>query len=397
LHSCSARRAVRLGRGVDQEAAITPIDLAGVLPIEVGRDAPVAPSIPIPNPIGGVGSWVGGKVVDAVKALLRALSDDFLKQLADPVVRYVLHTPDLLVEATLRSYWLVSLSALFACAGLLVAIAGVAVIPGNTNRLSMAAREAISIRLPGCLLTAAISLPLVALEVALANRLVDAFVGAGFGSGNNPLWNALTQAVHGDAGAGLALLVTTTVGVVLLIALVVVGLIRWATLWLLVVLAPVAMGFALLPSGAGVARLWWRLQLATVFLPVANAVLVGTYVAMFTSERTGLTGALAGVAVLALMTKLPGWVAGVAVGVEAAEVSHRLRRASRTTRHVATSAVGVVTPTPPANAQARYSATKRTPSAQGGSTASRRTATPRGTPRATPSQEKPREPPLRPR
>ena len=295
----------------------------------------------MPNPFDGIGSFVGGRIVDAVTALLRALSEDFLNQLAAPVARYVLQTPDLLAETTLRRYWLISLAALTACSGLLIAIAGVAMIPGRSSRFSLAAREAVGVRLGACLLTAAMSLPVVALEVELANRLSDAFVAEGFASGDNPLWTALNQAVRGDAGAGLALLVATTVGVVLLVSLLVVGLIRWATVWLLIVLAPVAMGFALLPGGAGVARLWWRLQVATVFLPVANAVLLGTYVAMFTSEQTGLVGALSGVAVLALMTKLPAWVAGVAVGVEAHDVAHRLRRGGRTAQRVVVTTAGV--------------------------------------------------------
>jgi hypothetical protein len=237
----------------------------------------------------------------------------------------------------LRTYWLTALSALFACSGLVVALAGLGIITGGT-RLGQQARLAVGVRLPACLLTAAVSLPLVALEVRLANSLVSAFVTDGFASGNNPLWTALTAAAHGDAGAGLALLVTTVVGVVLLVALVVVGLARWASLWLLIILAPVAMGFAVLPGGESVARVWWRLQLATVFLPVANAVLLGTYVAMFTSDRSGLVGGLSGVAVLALMTKLPAWIGGTAVGVDAHEVAHRLRRGTTRARVMAGSA-----------------------------------------------------------
>ncbi|GAC1442397.1 MAG: hypothetical protein NVSMB55_13000 [Mycobacteriales bacterium] len=293
--------------------------------------------IGIPNPIDAVGSAIGGQVVNAVTAVLRALSDDFLGQLAAPVARYVLSTPDLLAEPTLRAYWLVALAALFACSALPVALAGLGIVTGGT-RLGEQARLAVGVRLPACLLTAGVSLPLVALEVQLANRLVGAFVTDGFAAGDNPLWRALTAATHGDAGAGLAVLVTTVVGVVLLVGLVVLGLARWATLWLLIILAPVAMGFAVLPGGEHLARVWWRLQIATVFLPVANAVLLGTYVAMFTSDRSGLVGALSGVAVLALMTKLPTWVAGAAVGVEVHEISRRLRRGTSRVRGIAGSA-----------------------------------------------------------
>jgi hypothetical protein len=322
-------------------------------------DVRPAINLPIPGPdsiTNAVGDFVGDHLGDAVKSLLSALSKDFLDQLAAPVARYVLHTPDLLAEVSLRRFWLVALSVLLACTGLLVAIAGLAVSTGAQSRLGMLARESLGVRLPGCLVTAAVSLPLVAVEVELANRLVDTFLTTGFASGNNPLWVALGQAVNGDAGAGLAVVVTTAVGVVLLVALVVLGLARWATLWLLVVLAPLAMGFALLPGGAGVGRLWWRLQMATVFLPVANAILLGTYVAMFTSDRSGLVGALSGVAVLALMTKLPGWVAGHATHVDAGELTGRIRRSTATPKRMAVRSIA-----PMSSAGRRSPASSTTP------------------------------------
>ena len=310
------------------------------LPATVWSQGPAA--LAVPNPFDELGGFVADRIVDSVRALLRALAEDFLANLAAPVARYVLHTPDLMAEATLRQYWLVALSCLLAVAGLMMAIAGTAMIPGATTRVSLAAREVVGVRLVGCVLTAAVSLPLIALEVGLANRLVDTLIPAGFSSGDNPLWSALTAAVRGDAAAGLALLVTTVVGVALLVGLVVLGLARWATLWLLVVCGPFFMGFAMLPNGAGMARVWWRLQLAAAFLPIGHAVLLGTYVAMFTSEQSGLVGALSGVAVLALMTKLPGWAAGIAIGIEAGEITHRLRRGARPVRAVATRTVSVV-------------------------------------------------------
>lgn len=299
--------------------------LRPVLP--AGPPVPDQQTFGIPNPFSDLGSYIVGHVTDAVTGLLRSLSGDFLDQLAAPVARYVLHTPDITGEPTLAHYWLTSLAVLGACLGLLLAIAGTAIITGPASRLGLAAREALGVRLAGGVVTAAVSLPLVALEVELANRIVDVFIGTGFAAGHNPLWAALTQAAHGNPGSGLAVLVTVTVGVILLVALLVGALARWATLWLLVVLAPLAMGLAVLPGGQGVARLWWRLQAVTVLLPIANAVLLGTYVAMFTSDQTGLTGALAGVAVLALMTKLPGWAAGAALHTTPSELSSRIHRA----------------------------------------------------------------------
>lgn len=287
----------------------------------------------LPDPLADLGRYVVGHTADAVAGLLRALAGDFLAQVASPVTRYALHTPDLAAEPTLRAHWLVALAVLGACAGLLLAVAGLALIPGGSSRLALAAREALGVRLAGGLATAALSLPLVALEVQLANRVVDAFIAGRGTTGADPVSAVIGRALHGDAGAGLAVLAIATVGVVLLVSLLVLSLIRWASLWLLVVLAPIAMGLAVLPGGTGVARLWWRLQLTTVLLPVANAVLLSSYVAMFSSDRTGLVGALSGVAVLALLVKLPGWAAGAALGTASAaglhDVTGRLHRARR--------------------------------------------------------------------
>lgn len=311
-----------LGPPTDTEAAITTTALVAFLPAA----SPAAGSgalIPIiPNPF----DLVGDGIVAAVRALLRGLVEDFLKSLAEPVLRYVLHTPDLLAEPTLRRMWATSLAALFVLAGLLVAISGTAMITGSSTRIGLAAREAVGVRLASAMLTAAVSLPVVAVEVRLANSLVDALTQASLDSAADPMTSIFLRHLGGDPGSSLALLVTTVVGVVFLVVLTILGLARWATLWLLVVLAPFAMGLSLLPSGGAAARAWWRLQVTAVFLPVAHAVLIGTYVAMFSSNRSGFVGALAGVATLALMAKLPGWAAGAAMGLDGGDVVHRVRR-----------------------------------------------------------------------
>src|SRR3712207_2975502 len=194
------------GVGPDQEAAINTLGYAAPLPAMPASDVPAAlhASGPIPNPI----DWVGDRVADGVESLLRRIVEDFTQELAAPVARFVLHTPDLLAEDTLRRLWLVSLGVLFAVAGLLVAISATAMVTGST-RLGLASREAISNRLAGSLLTAAVSLPLVALEVQLANKVVDAFVSEGFGAASNPLWRTLGKAALGDVGSGFALLISS--------------------------------------------------------------------------------------------------------------------------------------------------------------------------------------------
>jgi hypothetical protein len=318
-----------LGPPTDPEAAIITNALVAFLPAASPATGPGA-QLPIPNPFGFVGDGIGS----LIRGLLRDLVDDFLKNLAEPVLRYVLHTPDLLAEPTLRRLWATSLAALFVLAGLLVGIAGTAMITGSSTRMGVAAREAVGVRLASALLTAAVSLPVVALEVQLANKLVDALTAAGLDGAADPISSVFIRNLQGDLGSSLALLVTTLVAVVFLVVLTVLGLARWATLWLLIVLAPFAAGLSLLPSGGGAMRAWWRLQVTAVFLPIAHAVLIATWLAMFSSDKTGFVGALAGVATLALMAKLPGWAAGAAMGLDGGDVTRRVYRGHLLSRRV---------------------------------------------------------------
>jgi hypothetical protein len=337
----------------------------GVLPVASPATGPGA-GLPIPNPFG----YIGDKIGDSIRGLLHDLVDDFLKHLAEPVLRYVLHTPDLLAEPTLRRLWSTSLAALLILAALLVCIAGTAMITGSSTRIGMAAREAVGVRLAGALLTAAVSLPVVALEVQLANHLVDALTSAGLDGAADPMTTVFLKNLSGDVGSSFALLVTTLVGVVFLVVLTIVGLARWATLWLLIVLAPFAMGLSLLPTGGAAARGWWRLQVTAVFLPVAHAVLVATFVAMFSSNTNPFVGALAGVATLGLMAKLPGWAAGAAMGADGGDMVRRSHGYARTAVRTA-----VAAKSGGASAAAHAAATGALPSRRGGAGGG---ATPRG-------------------
>jgi len=257
----------------------------------------------------------------AAGAALTALRLGLTRALAGPLAGYLLHTGNLTADPRLVGLWRTSLACLAACLVVPLAVAGLALISGHRGGAS--AREALTPtgRQLAPLATALAALPATALEVGLANRLVDALLPAGEQDG---LWQRM--ALGGPTG-NLAVAVGSTLLVGILVVVAVLALARWATLWLLVALAPIAMGFALLP-GPGAARLtstWWRLQAAAVFLPVAQATALAAYVAMFLGSRDPVAGAFAGVAVLVLVAKLPSWVAGVAAGAEFRDFTLRLR------------------------------------------------------------------------
>jgi hypothetical protein len=255
----------------------------------------------------GIFTGAGGAVAGAAGALARSLSGPF----AD----YLLHTRGL-TDPRLVSLWRTSLACLAAALVLPAAICGLAVITGRAGPAPAWGRSRLA-----ALATAVGALPATVAEAALANALTAALLPHG-GPG---LWQRLAEPA--GAGRDIALTVGALVSCGLLLVVAVLALARWATLWLLIGLAPVAMGFALLPGGDRLVATWWRLQLAAIFLPVGQAVALATYLAMFAGSRDPLVGCLAGIAVLVLVAKLPAWAAGIAVGVETRDFTARIRGA----------------------------------------------------------------------
>lgn len=256
------------------------------------------------DPFTGAGALVAG----AAGALGRAL--------AGPLAGYLLATRGL-GDPRLSAMWRLSLAVLAAALVLLIAIWGLA--------LSAGTRQVAPLTRLAALATAVVALPATRAEAGLANALSAALLPRAGGS----LWRELVA----PAGAGqqVAATVSALLAAALLVVVAVLALARWATVWLLVALAPVAMGFALLPGGARLPGTWWRLQVTALFLPVAQAVALATYQALF-SGTAPLVGSLAGVAVLVLLAKLPAWSAGLALGVESRDFTARFRGAVLTHR-----------------------------------------------------------------
>lgn len=170
--------------------------------------------------------------------------------------------------------------------------------------------------------TAKVLVPRVALAAILANASL-ALCGALVA-----LNNALVAALLGPGGAAVfaefaaALGVTdplhTMVGIlvgivaaVLALLLVVLFVGRALLLLLLTVLAPLALATYALPQTSEVARVWWRVFLALLFVQVVQAMLVAVAVTVFghtdwiAEPASGLVSALLAVTVLYLLFRLP--------------------------------------------------------------------------------------------
>ncbi|MHB2022273.1 MAG: hypothetical protein ACYCO3_02920 [Mycobacteriales bacterium] len=250
-------------------------------------------------------------------ALFGAPATQIADALAGPLARYLLATRGL-QSHRLAGLWALSLACLAAALVLPVTLWGLTLItgaPAGPLRIRVAA-----------LATAVVALPATRAEASLANALSALLLPRP----DPRLWRAL--AVPAGAGRAVTATVAAAIAALLLLVVAVLALARWASLWLLVGLAPIAMGFALLPGPGRLLGTWWRLQLTAVFLPVAQAVLLASYLAMFAGGADPLTAALAGLAVLVLLAKLPAWAAGLALGVETRDFTGRFRGAVLTGR-----------------------------------------------------------------
>jgi hypothetical protein len=278
---------------------------------------------PVPG-LASAGALLAHGLGSALTALARDLVVGLLHGLLLPITTYLLRTPDLLSQRGLREIWLTALGCFAVLCVPLVALSGAVVAAGRAQA------GAPLTRLAGCAATAVVALPVVAWEARLADALVAALLPQVADLASTPLVTALAGAAAGSGADRLGLLAVSLVGTLLLALLAVQALLRWAALWLLVGLAPLVAALGLLPGDGGPSclRLWWRLQLGTVFLPVAHAVLLGSYAAMFAGDTNGLVAALAGVGVLVLLTRLPAWAAGQAVHLGPRDVTGPLRRAA---------------------------------------------------------------------
>ncbi len=270
------------------------------------------------------GGLVAEGIGAAVTGLVRGAVEDLLHGVAVPITAYLLHTPDLFARAGLRSLWLIALGCFFVLAIPLVTLGGAAAAAGRVPAAAPLGR------LAGCTATAVAAFPVMGVEVRLANALAGVFLPRAADLARAPLVGALAGAAVGSGQDRLGLLAVSVVGTALLAVLAVQALLRWSALWLLVALAPLVAALGMLPGEGGPSclRLWWRLQLGTVFLPVVHAVLLGSYAAMFAGDRSGLDAALAGVGVLTLLTRVPAWAAGQVVHLGSRDVTGPLRRAA---------------------------------------------------------------------
>lgn len=230
----------------------------------------------------------------------------FVHTLLSGLAAFALSTPEFTSLPAVRDLWAATLgiSAGFALL-LLLASAGLGVLPAAIPGLPPLSLRHIAVRLVAAILLSTQSLRLTGWLIGFNNALIRAVTH------HADLLGSLREPA--PAGGLLVVLVTLLPYLTLLIALAVIYAIRIAELLVLTVLAPVAAVFLIHPGTERLTTLWALELTAVTFLQFAQAILLELFqvVAILLPGSEGTVAALAStLALLVLTVRLPGWMSG---------------------------------------------------------------------------------------
>ncbi|WP_460366517.1 hypothetical protein, partial [Actinocorallia lasiicapitis] len=283
---------------------------------------PSAPAVPA-SPEGGCGFIdVGCKAREAIDGwfahLVRSAAEPVLAMLGSTI----LATPELDAPSMARSVELWELSRTIAntCFVLLVTVAGVLLIAGQSMPGQVSPRELVP-RLIWAFLAANLSLIAIGYAITLANGLSQAFL-ADAGSRIDP--ETVAKAIGkmllaGVASQGVFIAIVALVVVVLAVAVVFTYVVRLALTMVVIAAAPLGLILHALPMTEGIARLWWRSLAGLLAIQVAQSLVLVTAVQLLFAKnpagteglvgQTDLSDLLMAICLLFILVKIPGWVA----------------------------------------------------------------------------------------
>jgi hypothetical protein len=261
----------------------------------------VGPPLPAPSPPStgkeveaGKASHPGffdipGQIENAINEWFAGLVRDALDPAMVLVGRLLLSTPEIVGQASVRSYWQLSLGIADSLLVLVIIVAGALVMAHESLQTRYALKDVLPRLLLAGILTNA-SLAISGQMVNIANALASGFLGDGVDpeQAGRTLEHLVLNAI---AGGGIFLVLLGLACAVLAVGLLVLYLIRAAAIVFLVGAAPVCLLAHGLPQTEGLARLWWRLMFALLGVQVAQAlVLAGAVHVFFASGGHGVLG-----------------------------------------------------------------------------------------------------------
>ncbi|WP_156819604.1 hypothetical protein [Pseudonocardia sp. HH130630-07] len=269
---------------------------------------------------------VSACVAESFTDMARSVVADVLNPALVLLSRSLLATPQLTEMPRVAELWGMSWQLMVTVYGLLIVAGGLLVMVHQTIQTRTGLRQVLPRLLVG-FVAGAVSMPLCAMAIEVANALSRAAIGDGVDpvTGAGGLQELMQAAITGSsatggAPAGLVASIFVLPVVVLVLAVLAGWVLRVAVTVLLIVAAPLALMWHALPQTEGVARWWWRalagclatqvLQSLVLIVGLRIMLVPGNFVPAMGAVPTGsgLVAILTVTVLLWILWKIPGWV-----------------------------------------------------------------------------------------
>lgn len=264
---------------------------------------------------------IPAEVEHAINDWFKGLVTDALNPTLALVGKTVLSTPQLATQSRVTQLWQISLGIADALLILFVIAGGMLVMTHETVQSRHALKDILPRLLLGALASNA-SLALSGQMISLANALSAGMLGVGVSPAG-----AATRLEGFVVGAlsdgGIFLIFLGLACAVFAVVLVILYIVRTATIVLLVCAAPLMLLCHTLPQTDGLAQLWWRGLIAALGVQIAQALVMTAAVTVFlTPDRGGVLGfsvtggmvdMLVALCLLWVLVRIPFWAKDMAL------------------------------------------------------------------------------------
>lgn len=313
--------------------APTPGGLSGQRPVQPWTtplqppsppDTPVVPAGPgVPLPPGWVkpepfdpqcaGWQLGCQLIDAIHQWFIDVAADATMPSLEMVSDALLQVPDVTTVGQVTDLWEINRWIANTVFVLFIVAGGIVIASHETVQTRFSAREVLPRIVTGFVAVNA-NMPVIGQSISATNALAAAVLGEHSMSGvATNIEDTIEGALRQDAlfAVGVALFV-----LVLILVLVAGYVVRVALTIIIVAAAPIALACHASPYSEGVAKLWWRMLLVVLAIPLLQSLTLVVFVDVFFGpshpDMLGVGGSLMGllvsVVLFGIMIKIPKWL-----------------------------------------------------------------------------------------
>ncbi|MGW5646210.1 hypothetical protein ACWEV3_40305 [Saccharopolyspora sp. NPDC003752] len=280
-----------------------------------GPDDPLPPGWVKPEPVDPecAGWQIGCELIDAIHQWFVDLAADATMPSLDMVSDSLLQVPELTTVEQVRDLWEINRWIANTVFVLFIVAGGIVIASHETLQTRFSAREVLPRIVTGFVAVNA-NLPVIGQSITATNTLVKAVLGEKtMGGVATHIKTTIEGSLRQDAlfAVGVALFV-----LVLIIVLVAGYVVRVALTIIVVAAGPLALACHASPYSEGIAKLWWRMLLVVLAIPLLQSLTLVVFVDLFFGPSHpdmlhvggSLMGLLVSVVLFGIMIKIPKWL-----------------------------------------------------------------------------------------